>query len=589
MIPPSQTLATATYGISGEMLSMWTAYVGTETRLYNGLLQLTRETVPGLKDMQYVYPTNGHNNGRISESIDGVTVEDVVYTYDSLQRLIAAQTAGPQWGNAYSYDGFGNLLSKTVTKGSAPTLTMGYDPATNRPTGPDAPSFDANGNEQVGTWDIENRLVSQTLDGARNDWGYDPNGHRVLRYQPGAASEKWTLYFYGPGGQVLSQIACLIPTVYPFIGYDACGTEKSNVYFGGRLVARTLAQGPPVQNYYGTVAPALGVTGIVTDRLGSVRASQTQTNGTWTLTSYYPYGEEKTPVAADGVVKFATYTRDSTLSNQDYADQRYYSNLMGRFYSPDPGGMHLANPASWNKYAYTYGDPVNLTDSDGREPGCAATFCVTVWGVPGLSFADEIFLRSMFDSDRKPKPNPEKDLPRATGEEKRWDRANTKLWEGNTLLQGTLEGQPSEPCQGDLAALQTVGVSSVGIVAMSETVLWGDATGNSTPAWKLFAPGSAAYETYSHLPNYSIGQYVNPSSNGITAVTAEVGSNLWGSIFFASSYAAGLGKTDTAALLMHELSHVLGATDPQLLSALGFDPNDLSYKITDKLKADCFK
>jgi hypothetical protein len=39
------------------MLSMWTAYVGTETRQYNSLLQLTRETVPGLKDMQHIYPS----------------------------------------------------------------------------------------------------------------------------------------------------------------------------------------------------------------------------------------------------------------------------------------------------------------------------------------------------------------------------------------------------------------------------------------------------------------------------------------------------------------------------------------------------
>ncbi len=49
--------------------------------------------------MQYIYPT-GQNNGRIAESIDGVTGEDVLYTYDSLQRLIKTATTGQPSHNA---------------------------------------------------------------------------------------------------------------------------------------------------------------------------------------------------------------------------------------------------------------------------------------------------------------------------------------------------------------------------------------------------------------------------------------------------------------------------------------------------------
>ena len=104
-----------------------------------------------------------------------------------------------------------------------------------------------------------------------------------------------------------------------------------------------------------------------TDRLGSLRA--VNTNGTWMTPSFYPYGEEKSPVSADGVVKFATYTRDSTLSNQDYADQRYYSNLLGRFYSPDPSmdNVDYSNPTTWNAYSYVNGDPVNFNDPNGLQ------------------------------------------------------------------------------------------------------------------------------------------------------------------------------------------------------------------------------
>jgi RHS repeat-associated protein len=55
--------------------------------------------------------------------------------------------------------------------------------------------------------------------------------------------------------------------------------------------------------------------------------------------------------------------------------QRYYSNLAGRFYSPDPIGVRAANPlnpVSWNRYAYTGGDPVNRVDRSGTVWACVS-------------------------------------------------------------------------------------------------------------------------------------------------------------------------------------------------------------------------
>jgi RHS repeat-associated protein len=51
---------------------------------------------------------------------------------------------------------------------------------------------------------------------------------------------------------------------------------------------------------------------------------------------------------------------------------RYYSNAYGRFMTPDPyqgnggGPGDPNNPQSWNRYAYTVGDPVNWNDPDGE-------------------------------------------------------------------------------------------------------------------------------------------------------------------------------------------------------------------------------
>jgi RHS repeat-associated protein len=96
---------------------------------------------------------------------------------------------------------------------------------------------------------------------------------------------------------------------------------------------------------------------------------------------YFPYGEERTSTA-NGTDKFGTYFRDGY--GQDYADQRYYTSNFGRFWSPDPGGIATANPrnpGSWNRYAYTNGDPANYYDPAGTDDinaGCAAfdeAFC----------------------------------------------------------------------------------------------------------------------------------------------------------------------------------------------------------------------
>ncbi len=348
------TVATASYGLAGQMTSFWTAWAGTETRTYNSLLQLTGETVPGLKEMQYSYLA-GFNNGRINMSTDGITGETVLYVYDSLQRLIEAETA--QWGAGYTYDGFGNLTDKTALWGYVPPLQAVYDPATNWPVGG---NYDANGNAPIGTWNSDNRLVAQTLNGQAVTWGYDSSGQRVMEYQVVNGQPQWTFWLYDIQGKRMAGVPSG-PGCVPQSGNSVCTNQGVEVYFGSRLIMRGLTWA--WQNGAWTIATQ---TPVVTDRLGSARAYQT--NGTWTTLSYYPFGEEKTPVTPDGAGKFGTYIRDSTTPSQDYAMQRYYSANVGRFYSPDPGGVATANPrdpSTWNRYSYVSGDPVNSVDRRG--------------------------------------------------------------------------------------------------------------------------------------------------------------------------------------------------------------------------------
>src|SRR6267154_498812 len=111
-------------------------------------------------DLQYRYSPS-QNNGKITSQYDAVSGEEVTYAYDSLNRLGSAVTTDnasvAQWGQSYTYDGFGNLTDQTIIKGSGPSMHVVYNAATNRQTGDIA---DANGNIGSYIFDIENRIAA---------------------------------------------------------------------------------------------------------------------------------------------------------------------------------------------------------------------------------------------------------------------------------------------------------------------------------------------------------------------------------------------------------------------------------------------
>jgi RHS repeat-associated protein len=129
---------------------------------------------------------------------------------------------------------------------------------------------------------------------------------------------------------------------------------EANVYFAGELYMQGVGN-PALNNWQVKSA----------DRVGSVSGFKS-----------YPWGEEK-QTTGQNTEKFATYFRDTT--GLDYADQRYYASIMGRFLTPDPSAMSSASalvPHSWNRYAYTAGDPINFHDPHGLNmfAGCPAEF-----------------------------------------------------------------------------------------------------------------------------------------------------------------------------------------------------------------------
>ena len=345
---PSQTdiISNTTYSPAGQLLTTTGGVSGapSETRTYNSLGQLTQLSIcpnysgycPASINTQYVYSAT-QNNGKITSETDVLSGEQVTYTYDSLNRLASATSSvNPGWGQSYAYDGFGNLTTQTVTKGTAPSLSVSYDPATNRRTGESA---DANGNICVsGQWcsyDVENRLAGVAT--SYPQWpyvaySYAPGNKRVWRgVWNGSTQTVDEITFWGANGQKLGTWALSM-----YYGQFVATATGTNYYFGGKLV----------KNAGGYITP---------DRLGS--------NG-----KYFPYGQERPSATTDGKEKFATYFRDSE-TGLDYAENRYHQPGMGRFMSPDPYKVSAGpkDPGSWNRYAYTGGDPINRTDRTGLD------------------------------------------------------------------------------------------------------------------------------------------------------------------------------------------------------------------------------
>jgi len=171
----------------------------------------------------------------------------VVYQYDSLNRLTLAQTTNSSaWGQAFVYDGFGNLYQKNVTQGSAPTLSVSVNAATNQISGQ---GYDANGNT-VGTsgsypviyaYDVENRMVSvnftQNTGGVPSVlYAYDSGNRRVWKGTVNSSGviTAQEMYYYGADGKKLgTYVARFNPP--PYSSYWTA--TDLQVHFGARRVA----------------------------------------------------------------------------------------------------------------------------------------------------------------------------------------------------------------------------------------------------------------------------------------------------------------------------------------------------------------
>jgi RHS repeat-associated protein len=260
--------------------------------------------------------------------------QEILYTYDSLNRLTAADYSSGIFYH-YSYDAAGNRLSQEMALNGEPIMTdYTYDDA-NRLTqvGEQAYTWDANGNllddglRQYG-YDAANRLTSLSEADMTYSYTYNGLGDRISQSVDGA-TETYQLDLNAGLTQVLSD-----------------GTN-TYLYGNGRISQDT---GEVVNTF-------------LSDALGSVR---TVVSGGEIILAhdYTPYGEELAS-AGSGASAYGYAGEWTDASGLQYLRARYYDPRMGRFVSKDSWDGFVSRPLSLNNWSYVENNPIKLVDPSG--------------------------------------------------------------------------------------------------------------------------------------------------------------------------------------------------------------------------------
>ncbi|HEV3038047.1 MAG TPA: RHS repeat-associated core domain-containing protein [Candidatus Angelobacter sp.] len=309
-------------------------------------------------DLRYDFHQGNGNNGNVY-SITNYRDQsrNQTFTYDPLNRLTSAQNAGTDcskklpdghteyWGNSYSFDAWGNLKEKKVTKCQAENLSA----AANTNNRLQDYTYDAAGNMTVDNnhtnhiYDAENRITSTS----GFTYLYDADGNRVQKTNGNTIPATGMLYWYMSSGIVAES--------------DLLGNLQSEyVFFDGERIARKDFPGNAISYYF---SDHLQTASVITDATGTGKSES----------DYYPWGGELQFANADSNhYKFTGKERDAE-TGLDYFGARHYSNGLGRFITPDWTASaaavpyaDFADPQSLNLYTYVRNVPTTRFDPDGH-------------------------------------------------------------------------------------------------------------------------------------------------------------------------------------------------------------------------------
>jgi RHS repeat-associated protein len=326
--------------------------------------------------------------GQMSLQLDSNEANQRGYSYDALGRLKTALSPPglihPGWTQTYFYDQYGN---RTSTKAVGVTST-----GTPIPTDGSAQLSVDEKTGKITTAGFKydqaaNLTHAPRRDGLVQDMEYDHSGRLVRVLTPEVCLGHTCLpnrigevYRYGPDrrrlvaeklnfntGQGPTNPSLIERTYYvwsgdmPIAEYSETAAApakprwaRSYLYLGARLFAtlEPSAAGEEVRYHHPN---QLGGTRLITNPAQDATVNQ----------FVMPFGTViETGATGTTGRHFTSYDR-SQVTGLDYAVNRFYDPVTGRFIQPDPLGIeavNLTNPQSLNAYAYVQNDPINNAD-----------------------------------------------------------------------------------------------------------------------------------------------------------------------------------------------------------------------------------
>jgi RHS repeat-associated protein len=295
------------------------------------------------------------------------------FSYDSLYRLIQAQSPIVYGEIQYQYDRIGNLTQKTATLTKPhPLMNLGtIDSGGNSGTwhrkgrqqgdepGPHAITsagsmrfqYDDNGNMinhdgMAFTWDINNRLIHINNQLNTTSYVYDYAGKRTIKHD--MPSNQTVLYI-----NQYSEIRKDQLIKYVIFDQKKIACSQKMQGHGMELVPSTFF----IHNHLGSTVMSVSEDATVTDQ-----------------TAYFPYGQIREKSSPSIVYGFTGKEKDME-SGLMYFNHRYYAPYLAGFISVDPMTQYfsdpdkrhliLADPQQLNPYAYTNHSPVIYFDPNG--------------------------------------------------------------------------------------------------------------------------------------------------------------------------------------------------------------------------------
>ena len=361
-----------------------------------------------VRQLDYVY--DGLDN--VLARHDVVQGVSETFGYDTLNRLTTSHVSGTIDGipyqdtTTYAYDALGNLTYKSdigsYLYGDAAKTVGNAGPHALHRAGSDDYVYDANGSITSGggrtvTWSSFNKPTSFQKGDTVIQFHYGPNRNRYKKTVGGLIGTDETTLYLGKSYERIEKAGGEV-------------SHKHFIYAEGQLAAIHIEH----EDQQGVIDPTRDETRYLhRDALGSI---DTITDGQGVIVErmgYSPYGQRRQgDWRTIGGLNLALYTNRG-FTGHEHIDEvglihmngRVYDPQLGRFLSADPYVPRPSSSQSYNRYSYTFNNPMRYTDPSGYTPidylpdfttiGSASTGIGSGWGFT-RSYRPDLFDYNFF-------------------------------------------------------------------------------------------------------------------------------------------------------------------------------------------------